>query len=101
MIYQQHIANPGDILVIEDRQPIACLYTSRNYGRYVDSVEQILNSTELALDKLGDYFRNQDVVISSPKINAGLFRVPWERTEALIELFLLKNPNIKWNIYCL
>lgn len=99
--YQHHAANPGDLLIIEDRQTIVCLYTSKNYGQYVDSVEQILNSTRLSLDRLGDHFKNQNVVISSPKINSGLFKVPWEKTEALIETFLVNHPNIKWNVYCL
>ncbi len=32
-----------------------------------------------------------------PKINSGLFKVPWEETEKI----LLEFPEVKWNVYYL
>lgn len=98
--HKKHKASLGGIQVIDcDTQPIVCLFTSHGYGHSVDPVDKILQNTELSLSALGLHYLGKQVQIASPKINAGLFRVPWGKTEKLIESFLDANPNVSWTIY--
>ncbi|RPJ56713.1 MAG: hypothetical protein EHM12_09990 [Dehalococcoidia bacterium] len=78
---------------------IICLFTSKGFGRYVDDPGMILASTQDSLVRLATYFNGNEVTIASPLINGGLFNVPWEHTEALIESFLANNPNFTWKVY--
>ncbi len=72
--------NPlGTSLIINH---IGCLFTSDNYGDLVDPPELILKNTQKALVQL---LNTTKVQISMPKINSGLFKVPWEQTEKIIE----------------
>lgn len=99
-IHRTFIAVPGDIQVIEgDRQTIVCLFTSKGYGRDTDPPLTIAKNTEIALEKLALHYKDQQVVIASPMLNAGLFRVPWRNTENLINYFLDNNLNITWKVY--
>jgi len=61
---------------------IGCLFTSDNYGALVDPPELILKSTQLALE---DLLSKTTMDIAMPKINSGLFKVPWEQTAEIIE----------------
>ena len=82
---------------------VACLFTSRHYGRKRDSPEQILAATGPAmgdlLARVGEWNRSCD---NDPqqqrrrrrrrigevwmcKINSGMFGVPWERTKEVLE----------------
>ena len=105
--YQLHkgagFADVGTVQVIEGERTIVCLFTSKGYGRltgnYVDPPHKILENTKAALESLGRVYKNRKTHIASPKINAGLFNVPWEKTEALIEQFLKDNPNFEWDVY--
>jgi ADP-ribose 1''-phosphate phosphatase len=65
---------------------IACLFTSRGYGRRTDPPGEILEATRTAIRDLLSRLdlENPPVNIHSPKINAGLFAVPWEDTEKVI-----------------
>lgn len=72
---------------------IGCLMTSKSYGPHKDSPEQILKATDLAIKEL---MTCPVTVIYSCKINAGLFGVPWEKTEAIILEHLKANPDVKW-----
>jgi len=90
----------GDIQIINcDTRAIICLFTSKGYGRTVDTPYTILRNTFKALATLAEAYCDQMIIIASPKINAGLFGVPWEHTEELINDFIAQNKNIKWEVY--
>lgn len=103
--YEKHRefdARPGDIQVIDGTPTIVCLFTSDGYGKETDTPLDILNHTKKSLFKLALYYKDHESVeIASPKINAGLFHVPWKSTEILIENFLKYNPNFSWDVYVL
>jgi ADP-ribose 1''-phosphate phosphatase len=84
---------------------IGCLVTSHKYGPQKDSPEQILKQTQsalrefLALKHVNAYL-DQGYEIHSPKINAGLFAVPWKETVDILEQELkLNGKNIKWVVW--
>lgn len=60
---------------------VGCLFTSLDYGKNVDSPEKIISATKTALE---DLLNKTTMDIAMPKINSGLFRVPWEDTERVI-----------------
>jgi ADP-ribose 1''-phosphate phosphatase len=63
---------------------IGCLFTSKNYGQFVDKPAKILESTESAIKDL--IKQNVDKrPLHTCKINSGLFRVPWNDTKALLK----------------
>lgn len=63
---------------------IACLFTSKNYGQFVDSPDKILKATETAIADL--IRQNVDLKpMHTCKINSGLFRVPWPKTKAILK----------------
>lgn len=75
---------------------VICLYTSLEYGRYVDSPERILHKTRNALIDVRSHI-DYGTVIASPRFNAGLFNVPWEKTrEILLDVF--KDFDITWKV---
>lgn len=63
---------------------VGCLITSKDYGNNVDPVITILMNTNHALKEL---ISNTTMKIAMPKINSGLFKVPWENTEAILKSF--------------
>ena len=63
---------------------VGCLFTSKDYGQNIDSLKEILMNTEKSLDEL---LKNNTMDIAMPKINSGLFKVPWEETEKVINKF--------------
>jgi ADP-ribose 1''-phosphate phosphatase len=74
----------GTCGLIENRgRTIACLFTSHSYGKFVDPPKVVLRNTERALVEL---FRQVPLhtEIHMPRINSGLFHVPWEQTEAVL-----------------
>jgi ADP-ribose 1''-phosphate phosphatase len=76
----------GTCLLIkpENDYRVACLFTSKGYGKFVDSPEEILEATKYAVFDL--IYQNNDVKeFHACKFNSGLFRVPWEKTEAVLE----------------
>jgi ADP-ribose 1''-phosphate phosphatase len=80
---------------------IICLVTSKRYGKWKDCPTKILLNTREALDDLKDMISDcaLDVEeIHMPKINAGLFKVPWEETEAVIK-DVLTDTGIKVIVY--
>lgn len=64
---------------------VGCLVTSENYGNKKDSPDKIIIQTILALQSLID--QTSEKTIYCNKFNSGLFAVPWERTEAVLEYF--------------
>lgn len=97
---------------------IACLITSRDYGDRRDSEAEILLHTSeailslemelqqrsltrdsagaagaeaaLALDRMGERPREE---VYMPRINSGMFAVPWEKTEAILQELVGKLPR--------
>lgn len=105
--YQQYCrkgAKVGDALLIPTKSKVVgCLFTSWGFGSEKDSPSEILLATNKALDNLFYAIEERGyryLPIHSPKINSGLFSVPWEQTERLIESKIL-NSQIKWTIWCL
>lgn len=94
----------GTCLLIEDKgYRIACLFTSvgtssglRSSARARSEPSVIVDATAKALaDLFQQLEQEQDIpVVSMPQINAGLFAVPWEETEAVLKTF----PH-KFNVY--
>lgn len=77
---------------------VICLMTSWDYGPRKDPVSTIILSTELALLDLTDQLP-PNAVVYSPKINSGLFAVPWETTEYVLNQFLIhQRPDISWTV---
>lgn len=85
---------------VENGQTIAWIYVSNDYGKNVDSVEKIIKNTKLALINF-EYYNHREKIyyVNSPKVNSGLFKVPWEKTEILINEFLERNDNIVWTVW--
>lgn len=74
---------------------VICLFTSDGYGAQKDSVKDILENTRLALEHLA--LTNPSMThVNSPLINAGLFRVPWDKTAEVIED---SNHGIYWTVW--
>lgn len=67
---------------------IANLFVSVGYGWAKDSEDQILTNTQSALVHLANQIRPMQLKVNMPKINSGLFKVPWHKTETLIKLYL-------------
>jgi len=63
---------------------IACLFTSRNYGRRKDPKDVILDSTRSAIVELKALLADNGMPVYGCRINAGAFRVPWEETVAVL-----------------
>ncbi|CAD0084750.1 unnamed protein product [Aureobasidium vineae] len=73
---------------------IGCLFTSRKYSRGKDSKDDIMDSTDSALQDMLEQLEDlekQPTGIWMCKINSGSFRVPWSQTKALIETLTFKG----------
>jgi ADP-ribose 1''-phosphate phosphatase len=82
----------------DDEEPVVlCLYTSLQYGKERDPADVILRNTRNALIECAPWF-DAGTVIASPKINAGLFGVPWEKTEVLIRA-LCELTRVEWHVW--
>lgn len=99
---------------------IGCLFTSASGGASHDSKETILKYTELSLKQLQEQISVNDISIDNslktitdtlvsdirgplknyklemPKINSGIFGVPWDETEATLESF---NTSMDFTVY--
>lgn len=78
--------------------PIICAFTSNDYAAGLSSPEVITENTKSCLAQMRSLIKN-GAEIWSPKINSGLFKTPWENTEALIEEYLLDNPETTWVVW--
>ena len=80
--YCQKGVERGDVLTCaeESGYRVICMFTSFDYGPKVDPPAMILAATKTAIARLPS-----DRPIHMPKINSGLFHVPWEDTAALLE----------------
>lgn len=79
------------------QQKIAYLFTSYGYGPHKDPESRIVKNTDRAIGCLFSVLKDE-AEIHSPKINAGKFAVPWEKTAAVIEKHL-KLRKIKWTVW--
>ena len=80
--YNERSPLVGTAFIVEDTDKIGCLVTSNSYGGQVDGPSLIIAQTKTAVREL---LTLTDLEIHSNKFNSGLFRVDWEKTEAVIE----------------
>ncbi|KAF8967122.1 hypothetical protein BDZ97DRAFT_1917067 [Flammula alnicola] len=87
--YRTHCKEHGSaltgtcLLIPGDTHDIACLFTSRAYGRRKDSPAEILAATRMAVQDL----LNQNVdkkPLHACRFNSGKFAVPWADTEGVL-----------------
>lgn len=86
---------------------IASLVTSEHYGRRRDPPPVIIANTRKALHQLflgGNTLWTTNTTFHSPKINGGLFGVPWSSTEAaLLDLIsaaeTVLHKRISWTVW--
>ena len=69
------------VLDEENGYNVACLVTSVGYGVRLDPETVILINTEWSVCQMFSYGHKE---VHMPKINSGLFGVPWEKTEAVL-----------------
>ncbi len=98
----RHLINVGDYLVSnqENKRNVISLITSFDYGKKVDSPAAILVNTTLALNSMAnDYFTDHDYPpkFYSNKFNSGMFKVPWERTEEILKVFV-ERYDLDWTV---
>lgn len=104
--YKEHCdggAIPGNYGICSGKDHnIGWIITSENYGSKKDSVEQIKINTTIALlgilDEItifGSLYGPHSAIYSN-KFNSGLFAVPWEDTELILETVLKRYPGINW-----
>ena len=90
------IVRPGSVLTTSNN--VICMFTSTHYSpKRRDSVELIEDATFECLDMMASGLPH-GAKIYSPKINAGLFQVPWAHTERKIETFLEHRPDVVWTV---
>ncbi|KAI4812160.1 hypothetical protein E4T44_10479 [Aureobasidium sp. EXF-8845] len=73
---------------------IGCLFTSRKYGRGKDSKDDILDSTDSALQDMLEQLedlKKKPKGVWMCKINSGSFKVPWSQTKKLVEALTFKG----------
>lgn len=90
------------ILGISSTNIVANLVTSEDFGMKVDEKDVVLKNTESALEDMFTQLEKMYLprkIICSNKFNSGLFGVPWEYTEAIVEKVLSKYPDYKWIIF--
>jgi ADP-ribose 1''-phosphate phosphatase len=76
---------------------VGCLVTSRGYGRRADPPYDIIRNTGFAIKMLMPIL-GEFTEIHSPRINSGLFRVPWAYTESLIWR-AIKGKPVNWTVW--
>lgn len=86
-------------MVKEDGRRIACLITSDGFGRDLGTEQSILDATRASFILLMENLHKKDEV-HMPKINSGLFRVPWGKTAAVLEDVLREFTNtvVVWEL---
>lgn len=78
----------GGELVMAGR--VACLITSPDFGSNKDGIQEILANTEVSFKKL---LRIAHREIHMPKINSGIFGVPWHLTEQVVLKCIKEYPG--------
>lgn len=80
---------------------IASLVVSNQYGKRKDSPKDILNRTDSACRQLMrmTWASNVKPEVHMPKINSGLFNVPWQKTESTIKPVLEMMAQLNVTVY--
>ncbi len=89
----------GDLVMANN---VACMITSSGYGPNRDPIESILNATRVSFRSLLEEAVKSGKEIHMPKINSGIFGVPWHLTEKVLVDVLTKfdeENGTKTNIY--
>lgn len=81
------------IYLVENGYRVGCLLTSIGYGDDKDPPAMILRRTKAAVS---DILSLTDSPICSNKFNSGLFGVPWEDTEKVLESVIGER---EWTVY--
>jgi ADP-ribose 1''-phosphate phosphatase len=93
-----------DHMKTKEKEPmflLISLFTSNHFASRVDSPEAIVKATDSALAQLVQDPNLKTITeIHSPKMNSGLFNVPWEMTQEVIEKYLpsLNKKFIVWEL---
>lgn len=91
----------GQAFIIYDpakREDIACLFVSDDYGKWRSPQGDILRYTKSAVEHLLNQYHPVLGEVHSPKINSGLFGVPWEQTGQIITQ-ALSHHNHAWSVW--
>ncbi|KAJ6485826.1 hypothetical protein C8R45DRAFT_998058 [Mycena sanguinolenta] len=72
------------LLIRGETHDIACLFTSKDYGRRVDPPEAILAATKTAVADLLKQNRDPVKELHACRFNSERFGVPWEQTEKVL-----------------
>lgn len=68
---------------------IGNLLTSSGFGNTLDTQDEVLVNTVLALWNLCSNLQSKNIdSVYSNKFNSGLFKVPWMKTEAFLKVFV-------------
>lgn len=88
---------------VDEAHWVGWITTSHNYGPLKDSPELIKINTTLALHDLCKYIyrahpkdSNETIDVYSNKFNSGLFNVPWEDSELILQTVLRDFKRINW-----
>jgi ADP-ribose 1''-phosphate phosphatase len=87
------------LVVVDHGRVIGNLVTSHGYGWQKDSENKILTAT---YNSIRDLFQQIPVyrTVVSPRINNGLFGVPWEYTEGVIRKAIGDSGfDIEWRVH--
>lgn len=108
ILSEESVSSLGDTK-LPTHSMVACLFTSDFAGRGKLPPQEIVHYTRLAIKDLQaqleqrsdiDQFErgpNGEYVLNMPKINAGLFAVPWKHTESILKEF----DSFLFNVYVL
>lgn len=81
----QTLGSPGDCHISSEN--VISLITSENYGDQKDTQDKIVIQTILGLGQLIRKLPLTENYVYCNKFNSGLFAVPWEKMEAVLEYF--------------
>ncbi len=81
----------------ENGYKVGCLFTSADFGKDVDPVDEILVNTTLALHYFVGNLTGKPKIASN-MFNSGLFGVPWDRSEAALKVFVDRY-DLDWTVY--
>jgi len=84
----------------ENGYRVACMITSRGYGKNTDEPDDIIVNTMSALQDLLELNKDDEPIYSN-KFNSGFFNVPWKETEKVLKqftnhrLWVVCDPNLE------
>lgn len=95
---KQTLLQGTTLLIKNELQYIGCLFTSIYYGKFKSAAPIILENTRNAIEDFFSIDVARMMEIHSPKINSGLFGVPWEQTENIIN-DAIKGTDFRWIVW--